>query len=162
MSNINRCSQSLVHALQMFAVTFHQAFGTRLQVPRTPRRQEQPKKEKSGFVILCGALLHLVVLLSAAWGSWTSQHSMPMMPLYHQHISQEFDATGLPLPSCNVRHVPVIGNAVASTPCKHAKYQRKLLCCAMLCCVMTSHMCMSYILYMCHVTLCCFEADVFA
>lgn len=70
-------------------------FETCLQVSRAgPKRHQEPKKEKSGFAILCGALLHLLVLLGAAWGSWSSQHSMPIMPLYHQDISYDLDTTG--------------------------------------------------------------------
>lgn len=101
-------------------------FTTCLQVPSTPTRQEQPKKEKSGFAVLCGALLHLVVLLGAAWGSWTSQHNMPMMPLYHQHISREVDATGLPPPPHRVTYV--MCDVLASTCCKHARQEGKVLC----------------------------------
>lgn len=99
----------------------NQPCKTCLKVPRTPKSQQRPKKEKSGFAILSGALLHLMVLLGGAWGSWTSQYSMPMMPLYHHHISHESDATGLPPPPCALRHVLVICDVLTSTACQHAK-----------------------------------------
>ena len=62
-------------------------------LPELPRRQQHREQAPSAFWLLLLAFFHVFVLVGAVWAGCTSYHSLPMVQLYHQQVSHDWDNT---------------------------------------------------------------------